>query len=342
MAGCGGEDDLPREFFGIVAEEVLALPEERERGLRAIEEAGVGFIRETFDWPAIERRPGRFDFREKDAEVLAAARHGLRLMPIVLDSPSFRAAPAPGVAERTRIPPRRPRDIAPLLRALVRRYGPEGTIWRGRSDIARPIRTWQIWNEPNLPVYWGGRPDAAEYARLLNAAARAIRAADPGATVVAAGLPESRSALPRRTYLAEMIAAGALEGMDAAAIHPYAKNVDRAMEGLIEMRATLDRAESDAGIWVTEFGWATQGPRSPYRVGLEGQADNIRDFLERVARGREELGIEGVVYFNWRDSTPAEGTNDFFGLHTGLLKLNRQPKPGLHEFSATIRELTGR
>ena len=39
---------------------------------------------------------------------------------------------------------------------LQKRYGPRGSWWQDHPDVPkRPIRTWQIWNEPHLRFQWG-------------------------------------------------------------------------------------------------------------------------------------------------------------------------------------------
>ena len=57
------------------------------------------------------------------------------------------------------------------------------------------MRTWQIWNEPHLNVWWNtdGRSTnawAREYAALLKAARPAIDAVDPEAKIVLAALAD--------------------------------------------------------------------------------------------------------------------------------------------------------
>ena len=54
-----------------------------------------------------------------------------------------------------------------LTAHLVERYGNE------------EVRTWgfEIWNEPNFRLYWGGDPDPESYARMIQAVAPAIKAA---------------------------------------------------------------------------------------------------------------------------------------------------------------------
>ena len=73
-------------------------------------------------------------------------------------------------------PPDNPRDWTDFLTALATRY-------RGR------IHAYEIWNEPNLDREWGDKtPDPAAYTRMLKDSYQAIKAADPQALVVSAGM----------------------------------------------------------------------------------------------------------------------------------------------------------
>ena len=49
--------------------------------------------------------------------------------------------------------------------------------------------------------------------------------------------------------------------------------------------------------------------------------------------------MRGIVYFNWRDATPYAGGKDFWGLHTGLLRIDGSPKPALAAYSAATEAL---
>ena len=54
-------------------------------------------------------------------------------------------------------PPRRYTDLGEFA-LLARRYGPGGSFWDRHPRLPRlPVRAWQVWNEPNLPVF--GRRD---------------------------------------------------------------------------------------------------------------------------------------------------------------------------------------
>ena len=96
----------------------------------------------------------------------------------------------------------------------------------------------------------------------------------------------------------------------------------------------LDELGSSPSIWITEVGWASGGPASPFTVGERGQAERVRQALGWLSRSREELGLLGVIYYSWRDAPVYEGGQDFFGLHTGLLDIEGRPKSALSAYRA--------
>jgi hypothetical protein len=346
--GCGDDQAdkhrspqaLPRDFIGIVAEDALAAPpRERRRILRRLHAAGVELIRQTFDWSRVERAPGRYELAALDAYVAAAAAAQIELLPVLFNPPPFRSSAPRRGAGRATYPPKRPASLGRFAAALARRYGPGGSLWRARPRLPRvPIRAWQVWNEPNLPIYWGGDPDPPAYARLLAAAKRALKAVDPHAEVVSAGLPESRLGMPFEQFVRALYEAGAADSLDTFALHPYAANAAAALRAIERARELLDELHAEPPIWVTELGWASGGPRSPFTVGERGQAARIGSVLGDLVDQRRELGVRGVVYFNWRDAPPYPGGQDFFGLHTGLLRRNGGPKPAFRSFRAAVRE----
>jgi hypothetical protein len=345
--GCGGHDAekprspqaLPRDFVGIVAEDALAaLPRERRRIFRRLHAAGVRLIRQTFDWSLVELAPGRYELATLDAYVSAAAAARIEVLPVLFKPPPFRSSAPRRGAGRATYPPKRPASFARFAATLARRYGPQGSLWRARPRLPRvPIRAWQVWNEPNLPIYWGGVPDPPAYARLLAAAGRALKTVDPHAEVVSAGLAESRLGMPFEQFVRELDEAGAADSFDTFALHPYAADADAALRAVERTRELLDELDANAPIWVTELGWASGGPRSPFTVGERGQAARIGSVLADLVDQRRELGVRGVVYFNWRDAPPYPGGRDFFGLHTGLLRRNGSQKPAFQSFAAAVR-----
>jgi hypothetical protein len=352
----GGGDPVPRDppgsstrppraevtpFLGLTNERLIALPrEEVDEVLDVQARLRVGLLRQTFDWSEIEPAPGRHDFARYDALMEALAARGIEVLPILFNPPPFRSSAPRRDARRGTYPPRRPADMVAFGAALARRYGPAGTFWRERPALQKvPIRAWQVWNEPSLPAYWPEGPDPAAYARLLAGTAAGIRRVDPRASIVSAGLPETRIGVPFDRYLAGLYRAGGDASFDVLAIHPYSRTAGGTVRAVERARRMMDRRGDRSPIWVTEIGWASGGPPSPFTVGERGQARRVRATLLALAERRRELRVRGVVYFNWQDGEVYEGGSDFWGLHTGLLPLIGRPKPAFRAFEEAAAEV---
>jgi hypothetical protein len=134
-----------------------------------------------------------------------------------------------------------------------------------------------------------------------------------------------------------MFEAGGGDALDVFALHAFARDAAGSVGAAETGRQLLSELGSDVPIWITEVGWASGGPASPFTSGPEGQAERIRTALRAFARRREELGLHGVIYFNWRDAPAYEGGQDFFGLHTGLLDIDGDPKRALDAYRSVAR-----
>ena len=144
------------------------------------------------------------------------------------------------------------------------------------------ITAYEIGNEPNIATFWSGTPDA--YATYVQAAAAAIRAADPAATIVAGGpVVRDESDLPAIEDWLGPVSAKAGADIDAVAVHLYP-----AASGLAEVPGLIARvhAQTEAvtgGLpaWVTELN-VTDG--SLLTDSEQGQA--VTDLTEQVEDGR--------------------------------------------------------
>lgn len=346
LIGCGGSGDtpttaeaatLPEGFVGITAAEVFAAsPGARHQALDAQHAAGARVLRQWINWAEIEKKRGKFDFRAYDQFIGDTSRAGLRVVPILFGMPKFYAAkPKKGakVTKVTTMPPRSNATFAKYVTAVVKRYGRNGTFWKKNPSIpAVPIESYQLWNEPNLPQYWGGKPDAKAYVKLLKAGASAVRKADPQAEVLAGGLPNSKQGVPLLKYVRQMYAAGAKGTFDTLAVHPYARSVSGVLDGARRAhQVSVAAGDGDANVWITEVGWAA-GPKAPgsdFTVTEAQQAKLVGDLYRQGAAQAERLKLRGIIYYAWRDVPPFPGGKDFWGLHTGLVKRNNAVKPAL-------------
>ena len=323
---------MPRTFFGIQGWEGLSEPD-----VDLAKMAGVGTLRTAVAWGSVEWQPGARSWQQFDAEITRANRAGLKTLPMFLLSPAWAAG-------RYSYPPRAGdarRRFAAFVRDAVARYGPRGNFWREHPELRyRPVRAWQVWNEPNVPAWWYGRPSPREYVSFLRLTRRAIKSRDPNAKVVLAGLPES--GLPRSIAMVRFLRSiyrvrKARSLFDVVAIHPYARNPSGLLRALEQVRDVMDKAgDRRTPIWVTEMGWASGGDSRKFTTTPRGQARFLTRAYETLLRNRKRLRLELAVWFSWRDRRPATGERNWWGINTGLIDVSGQTKPSYDALRGVI------
>jgi hypothetical protein len=343
---------LPADFYGTWYDGLSRDSAGNAPAYGAQASAGVRVIRQYVFWDRIEVRPGEFDWRRMDEMVRDTADRGLTILPTLLYTPAFYSSKPPtgGATASTQYPPRDPATMAAFARAMVERYGPRGTFWcppwvpapvprtMARQvedalpcDDSAALRAWEVWNEPDLKAWWKGRPDPQEYARLLTAVSAAIKAADPGAEVVLGSLTGAGAT---DGFLDRLYDLGAGDAFDTIAFNPYARNVKDMVGRIRAARAVAARRGDPAKpIRVLEYGWATGGRSDLTTVSAACQAALLYAATVRLGQVREELGIRGVVQFQWQDS-PARSTA--WPDYAGVVRVDGTGKPSLAAFAAAI------
>lgn len=330
---------VPREWIGVMADGPLLNEPTVDvaRELRLMRGARVGSVRVAFYWADLERQQGRPDLSGTDMVVLAAARQRLRVLPVVVRAPAW-AAVRPGEEGS---PPRRYADYGRFLQALVRRYGPRGTLWRQFPGVRpMPIRRWQVWNEPDIERYWTGKPWHRTYVGLLRVARRAIRSVDGRGQVVLGGLTNrSWEELP------QLYRAGARPHFDVAAIHPFSRRPSNVLKIVrLARRAMARHRDGRTPLLLTEVSWSSGKGRSSFNYGWEtterGQADRIRQALPLLARHRKRYRIAGLHWYTWL--SPKLGDDESFS-YAGLRRLRADgtpvSKPAYGAFKSVTRKL---
>jgi arabinogalactan endo-1,4-beta-galactosidase len=293
--------------------------------------AGVETVRVVFDWsyaqpyktwaqvPADETsqfvNTGGIPTRWADLDALmsVAAAHGLTVMPTVLYTPSWDATPHPFKYSN----PKQVGPYANFLTDLVKRYGPHGTFWQTNSP-AVPIRSWQIWNEPNINVYWSKQPFQKAYAQLLAASHNAIKRVDPGAKIVLAGLPNESWTQLAKLYQVP----GVKKLFDVVALHPYTKDPQGVITILAKARQVMDLAgDASKPIIADEISWPSSQGQTPHNTGFDfattqaGQASKIAQVLPLLVKNRAALNLSGFFYYTWAGLDDHNGLAfDFAGL----------------------------
>jgi hypothetical protein len=350
------ERRVPQGWLGVTVDGPVEARDGNEWDRMA--RAGVETVRTAFLWSDVQPNPpggsgASLNFGSTDALAIAAARRGLALLPVVQRPPSW-AAVQPGVFAS---PPSNMPAVRRIFVALVERYGPRGSLWRERPSVPlRPIRAWQVFNEPNLQPYWSVQPFERAYVATLRAAESGIHKVDPGATVVLGGLTNKSW-----EALSAIYAAGARGSFDAVAIHPYSSSPANVVR-IVRYARQVMRTNGDRRlpIWVTEFSWPAAGempaPGPPgWAIGLFGppltnwqQARLLNRTIRRIRAAHERLRIARLVWYTWLSAEatldPFDATRlDPFG-YAGLRRIRdgvRRNAPALRVFRRWARRLEG-
>jgi hypothetical protein len=338
LAACatGAAARVPQGFVGMVVGPPLfpdpAPNVDLTNQLGLMVSSGVENLRVSVDWasmqpyrswsavPAAKKAAFRADgvdqvptdFGALDALVGPAARDGLSVLPTVIDAPGWDGKRHRG---RYLAAPTSDGPYGMFMKALVLRYGPHGSFWRKGSPKV-PIRSWQVWNEPNEFGYWPYRRFAPSYVALVRAAHAAIKSADPGAKVVLAGLSNFSW-----TYLNEIYRVrGARRLFDAVGVHPYTREPKGVITIIGKVRQVMKHyGDARKPIDADEMGWPSSLGQTSSTYGFEtteaGQASNIAAVLPMLAKERRRLGILGFDYYTWAGvEHPNAYTFDFSGL----------------------------
>jgi Tol biopolymer transport system component/GH35 family endo-1,4-beta-xylanase len=221
-----------------------------------IQDIGFNYIKGYINWGTIEPEPGVYRWVDPDSLLRVAEGAGAQVLFRIQGTPIWAR---PENSSFTHPPPDLA-DFERFMRTMAARY-------RGR------VAAYEIWNEPNLDYEWGHRlPNPAEYTALLKTAYTAIKAEDPLALVITAGLAPTGEGNPPAVlrglaFIEGMYQAGAKGYFDALGSHPYSYNHPPDFESQTEI--TFDQVvkehqlmarygDADTPIWITEMGWVLE------------------------------------------------------------------------------------
>ena len=342
--------------YGVVAVNSTNVPgetvEQRAAAYRRLRDAGVEAVRLDLNWVDVEpagEPPFDFDFRERDREVEAIRRAGLRVIgllayghpdhstggAVVGATPAREGIPPLYVANAQYFPPDDPADFARYAAAVASHYGDE-------------VMAWELWNEENAGArFWPPREDPPAYARLLCAAYRAVKEVDPRTPALYGGLfypgasagPTGMSgpAFLQATYDSDPRLGRCF---DALAYHPYpypftAPELEVPVRGSVlsaagELRAVLAR-NGDGGkpLWITEIGWPTND-RS-YGVPERKQAQ----YVARMQAASFAQRLPVLTFFAYGDGQDPSGFDQESAF--GFFRADGSPKPAYRALGTFAR-----
>lgn len=243
-------------------------------------------------WASLEPNEGQWDFSRLDRYVaLAESAHVDVLLPLGLSPgwasarPKEPSAYSPGLASE-------PRDIGrwrDYVRTVTSRY-------RGR------IRSYEIWNEPNLPVFFSGT--VGNMLELSTEAYNLIKGIDSSATVVSPA-PTGRGGLK---WLDSYLERGGGKWADVIGYHFYVgqnetpEDMARLMR---DVQTVLNKhGLKDLPLWNTETGWVISDSLRPPESWMKSHRSEPNGLSPRlasayVARALILGATSGVQRFYW-------------------------------------------
>jgi len=274
-------------------------------------EAGYRLARMDLAWSAVERAAGVYDFAAYDRLVTHLAKAGARPL-FILDygNPRYDHGQAPST-EAGRV------AFSRFAASAAAHFRRKGVIW-------------EIWNEPNLAQFWKPAPNAGDYAKLALATARAVRAADPGAVILAPG----SSGFPWE-FLETVFRGGVLDHVDAISVHPYRRtSPESAASDFGRLRALIARhapaEKRNLPIVCSEWGYSTA-------MGGVTEARQA-NYLTRMWLANLAAGVNLSIFYDWRDDGDDPRENEF---RFGTVRRDLRPKPSFLAARSLIEELNG-
>jgi hypothetical protein len=338
---------VPANFWGVVPQ-LTPSAEQFQR----LKRGGVDSIRIPISWSSVQPvRNGPHDFSSTDSVVALAVAAQIDILPFLTGAPSW-AVPSAVVPRSGGF---RANKFLPVRSGVqrsgwrnfviqaVQRYGPRGTFWAENPGLPRrPIRVWQIWNEPNFK-YFVVRPDPTEYGKLVKLSHGALKAADPGARLVLGGLfarpieAEIKAGPPQAYFAADFLdrmyssTPGIKSMFQGYALHPYTGSFKNLTSRIEEVREALKvNRDAGKGLWITELGWSSQRPRAgnSFAKGLGGQAAQLKGAFGLLRGKQRKWHVQRVYWFSVDDLRGACNFCDGSGLFAEGFK----PKPAWKAF----------
>jgi hypothetical protein len=282
-----------------------------------MKEAGFNWIKQAFSWESIEGAGrGQYDWSIADKVVTHANERGLKILARLSLDPDLQGFWAGD-------PPANSDAFAEYAGALAARYNCQ-------PGAIGCIQAYQIWNEPNLAREWGGkRPNPAEYVEFLGKAYRAIKAANPNAIVISAGMAPTGDnndiAMPDDVFYDQMYQAmgGSSDGyFDALGVHGagYAAPPELdpaeaasnpkyggyrffAFRHVEDIRAIMEKyGDSAKKIVLLEFGWTYDPVNAAYKwhgadagIDMFVQADYLKRAYQYAAANWPWVGLMSLL-----------------------------------------------
>ena len=260
---------------------------------------------------------------DKDMDDIVAA--GMRPVYVFYGSPTWASVDgpackkAPGMIDTCATAPKNLDDWSAFVRAVVKRY-------LGKRSANDEPPAYEVWNEPNLAMYWDG--SHGQLLELSQRAYQAVKDEAPGQQGLVTCCGWNRLSVNKPgTAFFKWLNAGGAKYTDAVSYHPYPYKVpskkewDMASVGTITKK--FRKALNDRGIkkplWATEAGILN----ADGGVGRALSHAQHAKYVTQMLSSLRKAAVPVVIWYRWDEShwdpsDPADtgyADSDLLGLH---------------------------
>ncbi len=292
------------------------------KDMEFLKESKVDLLRISFGWDAIEAEKDKYDWLFWDDFVkMAVEEYGITLIPYICYMPRWNSTKPEDNNWFWNYPPVDPQQFGEFIKLLVNRY-------------KKYIKTWELWNEPDIWVYWQGSPE--QFAEMIRIGARAVKEADPDARVVLGGVAYSEE------FVAKMFRDFGLSPyIDIVNMHNYFETwserpVEDIDDHILKMTDVIRQYGNRQPLWMAEVGYSTfrQGSKisSEYTANYDYEHTpeyQAVDLFKRLALIVSTEKVSAVAWYEISDLPPSDEVigDEYNNRHLGVAFVNYVPKP---------------
>jgi len=288
--------------------------------MELLKRTGVDLLRISFGWDAIEAEKDQYDWLFWDDYVdIATNQYGITLVPYICYTPRWNSR-----GDSLWFWNDQPLDFeefGEFMFDLVTRYKDN-------------IKTWELWNEPDLDIYWDTR-DIGAFAEFIKIGSKAVKRADPESKVVLGGIAYDAGFLEKlfRDYdLSPYI--------DIVNLHNYYETwserpVEQVGDNIEAIASVIDKYGNKQALWMAEVGYSTFRQGSYVSEAYHAYYDyehtpeyQAVDLFKCLTLAVAEEKLSAIAWYEIKDLPPTEEVigDNFNNRHLGIAYPDFSPK----------------
>ncbi len=271
-SGKSADPNMPSNIFGSGWGVNIHFTREQPSEVKKIADAGFKWVRMNYFWHQVEDTAGKYNFWAYEELLEDLDSHRIRAIFTLSFGNKHYGTSSP------RTPSQRA-AFAKYVRASLQHFKGRGIVW-------------ELWNEPNWPIFWLPTPNVDEYIELTKVVGETFEQTAPNEILI--GPSTSGFDWP---YLSSVIASKSHEYFDAFTVHPYRQeNPETVLSDYQRLRQMLNKSGEkgkEMPIWCGEWGYS----ETYKNMNEEAQSwMAVRTYLTNLA-----AGVPLTIHYSWKN-----------------------------------------